>query len=243
MYSYNARIRYSETDTSGRLSPMALLDYFQDTAIFHSEDAGIGLDFMAANSLVWVLSSWQIDIGKMPRTGSNVIVSTFPYEFKGFVGYRNFLLKSAEGENLAVANSVWSLLNTVSGKPEMVTKEIADAFGSGEKLDMEYAGKKLRAPREVCGSDMGKITVCPQHLDTNKHVNNGQYVHMALDYIPQELIAKGRVTRIRAEYKRQAVLGDELIPVMYHYEDKVLVVLNGPDGKPVTNVEFTIGVF
>lgn len=242
MYSYRARVRYSETDTNCQLSAMSLLEYFQDTAMFHSEDAGIGLDYMANNSLVWVLSSWQIDIGEMPYMGTNMVISTFPYEFKGFIGYRNFLLESEDGRKLAQANSVWSLLNTKTMKLEMITKELACGCGVEKKLDMEYASKKLRAPKECNGMSMNEIVVCPQHLDTNRHVNNGQYVHMALDFIPREFFLSGKkITRIRAEYKRQAMLGDVLYPVRYLYDDKILVVLNSNDGKPCTNVEFTVG--
>lgn len=37
MYSFKSKIRYSETDSRGRLSLEALLDYFQDCSAFQSE--------------------------------------------------------------------------------------------------------------------------------------------------------------------------------------------------------------
>ena len=34
MYSFDSRIRYSETDADGRLTPEKLIDYFQDCSTF-----------------------------------------------------------------------------------------------------------------------------------------------------------------------------------------------------------------
>ena len=42
MYSIESRIRYSETDKNEELTLPAIIDYFQDVAIFHSEDIGAG---------------------------------------------------------------------------------------------------------------------------------------------------------------------------------------------------------
>ena len=43
MYAFDSRIRYSETDSEGRLTLNALLNYFQDCSTFHSEDVGLGI--------------------------------------------------------------------------------------------------------------------------------------------------------------------------------------------------------
>ena len=82
MYNYNARVRYSEVDPSGKLSPVALLDYFQDAATFHSEDAGMTLKMLIENHNAWLLNSWQIDIKRLPYFGTDIVVSTFPYALK-----------------------------------------------------------------------------------------------------------------------------------------------------------------
>ena len=46
MYAFDSRIRYSETDSEGRLTLNALLNYFQDCSTFHSEDVGLGIGYM-----------------------------------------------------------------------------------------------------------------------------------------------------------------------------------------------------
>lgn len=43
MYTFDSRVRYSETDENGNLSLESLIDYMQDCTNFQSEDLGVGL--------------------------------------------------------------------------------------------------------------------------------------------------------------------------------------------------------
>ena len=38
-----SRVRYSEIDESGALSPLSLINYLQDCSTFHAEDVGAGI--------------------------------------------------------------------------------------------------------------------------------------------------------------------------------------------------------
>ena len=190
MYTFDARIRYSEVDSRRRLTVEKLIDYFQDCTTFQSEDLGVGLDFMTARGIAWVINYWQIQILRRPQMGEPVKIGTQPYEFKGLMGQRNFLMETQQGERLALANSVWTLL------------------------------------------DMKK-----NHLDTNKHMNNAQYVHFAVMYLP----ADAEICELRVEYRKQAVLGDVIVPVLHHTaEDVLLVSMNDKDGKPYAVVEMKL---
>ena len=62
MYTFDARIRYSEGDCENRLTMNSLLNYFQDCSTFQAEDLGLGVRYMLDRGLVWALSSWQIDV-------------------------------------------------------------------------------------------------------------------------------------------------------------------------------------
>ena len=123
MYSYQARIRYSEIDEGGNLRLETLLDYFQDCSTFQSEDLGVGISYLKERHLVWVLSTWQIVVERYPLLGENVIIGTSPYDFKGFMGFRNFWMKDESGNYLARANSIWSLLDTQSNRPVRLQEE------------------------------------------------------------------------------------------------------------------------
>ena len=51
MYSFSTRVRYSEVDSNLTLSFPAIINYFQDCSIFHSEDLGIGIDFLKKGNI------------------------------------------------------------------------------------------------------------------------------------------------------------------------------------------------
>lgn len=52
MYTFDSRIRYSETDSEGKLTMASLLNYFQDCSTFHSEDVQLGVDYFKEQHLV-----------------------------------------------------------------------------------------------------------------------------------------------------------------------------------------------
>ena len=235
MYTFQSRIRYSEIGTDGKLTLESLLDYFQDCSTFHSEDIGLGIKYLEERNLAWVLSSWQIVIELYPNVCENIVIGTAPYDFKGFVGYRNFLMDTESGERLAYAHSIWSLMDMVKMAPAKPPVEMVEGYVLSDKLQMDYAPRKIAVP--IGGRSQERIEVRPHHLDTNGHVNNGQYVRIAMEYIPKDF----RIRQLRAEYKKQAVLGDIMIPIVAVNEDKTIytVSLNTEDGVPYSIIELT----
>ncbi len=233
MFCFESKIRYSECNALCKLSPESLLNYFQDCSTFQSESLGVGFEYLTARNLVWVLASWQVIVHRYPQLGEDVIIGTFPYDFKGFLGYRNFFMKTKEGEMLAEANSLWTLLNFDTMKPAMPTAEQLEKYRVEPRLDMEYAGRKI-----VFGSDgeaYEPVIVRKQHLDSNDHVNNGQYISIASDYLPDDF----DIYQIRAEYKKQAHLHDVMVPYVVKEEGRVVVSLRDESGGVYMNGEFT----
>lgn len=233
MYTYQSRVRYSEIGVDGRLTLESLLDYFQDGSTFHSEDIGLGVDYLKERHMVWLLSSWQIVVERYPRLCEHIIIGTAPYEFRGFIGCRNFWMETAEGERLAYANSIWSLMDTEKMTPAKPPADMLEGYVLSEKLSMDYAPRKIAVPQG--GKTQEELLVKTHHLDTNGHVNNGQHVRIAMDYVPKDF----RIRQMRAEYKKQAVLNDRVIPVVAVNTDETLftVSLNGEDGRPYSIVE------
>lgn len=236
MYTFDGRIRYSEVDSLRRLTTEKTIDYFQDCSSFQSEDLGIGLDYMQSRNIAWVINYWQIDFIRRPRMGERVRIGTQPYDFKGIMGLRNFMMESEEGERLVVANSVWTLLDMEKAYPMRIPEELKGKYGTAEKLEMEYKPRKIAVPGDG-GETQEDVVVRLHHLDTNHHMNNAQYVHFAVMYLPEE----AEITEIRVEYRQQAMLGDHITPVLYRTQENVLLVsLNGKDGKPYAVVEIRL---
>ncbi len=231
MYSFPSRIRYSETDYDGKLKLISLLNLFQDCTSFHSEDIGLGIKYHSDQQIGWVLNAWQIDIERYPKFGETVEIGTFPYDFKKFMGYRNFFLLDQNHHEIAKANSVWTLVDLKTGRPIVPNEDILKGYRLHPKLSMEYLDRKIVIPCED-HETYDAIEVMEYHLDTNHHVNNGQYVKLAHDLSDHSK----EIIRMRAEYNKSAKLGDHLVPKLFRGNRCDFFVFENKDGVKYATV-------
>ena len=89
---------------------------------------------------------------------------------------------------------------------------------------MEYAPRRIKVPEN---STLGEaIVIKGHHLDTNQHVNNGQFIRIAMDSLEQNF----HIIQLRAEYKKQVLLGDILTPYISRTDEgKHVVVLENAE--------------
>ena len=237
MYTFSGRVRFSETDPNGDLKMESLIDYFQDCSTFQSEDLGVGVEYLKKDHLAWLVNYWQLDILELPHLGDSIVAGTSPYEIRGFLGLRNFMLETGDGKRLVNANSVWSLIDMDRGLPVRASEKIVRAYELFPKFDMEYLPRKIRVPKEG-GEEKEPIRITEEFLDSNHHVNNGQYVRLAMAYGTEN----AQIERLRVEYKKQAYLGDVIHPRVYQTEENViLIALNSAAGETYAAVEITKG--
>ncbi len=232
MYQWEGRVRFSETGEDKHLTLSGILNYFQDCSTFQSEDLGNGIGVLEEMHRVWVLSSWQIVVNEYPKIGEKIITGTWPYDFNRFIGGRNFIMYGADGRVLAYANSLWTYLNSENGRPARIDEKVLNLYTLEPKYEMEYADRKIQLPEKM--NEEAAFQVEISHLDSNHHVNNGRYVMMAENYLPKGF----EIAQMRAEYKKQALLGDQICPEVWAEETKVIVSLNDEAGNPYAVVEF-----
>ncbi len=239
MYSYDFRVGFSQSDDSRLMTVPAIIDMFQDCSCFHSDDLGVGFDYLIPIEMVWIINYWEVEIIRRPKYGERLLVGTFPYDFKGFFGYRNFCLQEINddgtpGEAIVKANSLWLLMDWANMRPAKVTDKMKTAYVLEEKLDMTYSPRKITVP-DVPAEQLERVTVGRHHLDGNGHVNNGQYIKIAMG----SLTSKDDYKRLRVEYREQAHLGDIIQPMLYRDGDTSVIVLTGETGNIYTIVELT----
>lgn len=231
-YTMDARVRYSETDMQEKLTLDAVLNYFQDSAVFHSEDVGRGMNELKEKHLVWYLSSWQICIGEYPGVCEHIKVKTWPYAFHQMMGDRNHTIETDAGKVLIWGNSNWVLMDTEKQRPVPVPAALGENYGLEEKYPMEYAPRKIQIPKG--GEKKDPLTITRAYLDSNQHVNNARYVQIAEEYIPENF----PIRELRAEYRRQARKGDVFYPLVTEHEGEWIVSLDNAEGRPYAVVAF-----
>ncbi len=232
MYEYDSRVRLTETDLNQRMTLNAILNHFQDCCTFHSEDLGRGMKYLAEQERMWVLSSWKIVVNRYPEMAERIKVGTWPYSFGKMTGQRNFRLLDGEGKIAAYADTLWVLMDTKRQRPARVEEKISEAYTLEPRLDMEYEEDKIQIPKEL--EEREPFAIHKYHLDVNHHVNNGQYVQLAGDYLPEGF----EIHQMRAEYKKSAVLNDIIYPRVGKCGHGYTMVLGDGAGKPYAVIEF-----
>lgn len=232
MYTFESRVRFSEADHTELLTLPGLVNYFQDCSTFQSEDIGYGVESLKKSGQAWILSAWQIVVNRYPKLGEHIRVSTWATDFTGLFGLRNFKMEDEAGEMTAWANSVWVYMDMKKGRPCRPAKEEIEAYRPEAPLDVEFASRKIVLPKEL--EDGESFPVRRHQIDTNEHVNNCQYIQMAIDVVPE----CERAGQIRVEYKKSAVMGDIIYPKMAVEKQRKIVELCDAEGNPYAVVEF-----
>ena len=230
MYAFKSKVRYSETGSDGLLTPVMILNYFQDSSTMQSEELGVGIEYLSEYRAAWVLNFWQLDIIQRPALGQEIEILTFPYEFRGVIGRRNYQMSGLGGEVLARANAIYTLMNMEKHVPFKPDEKMLKAYTLEKCLDMEYLPRKIVFMGEGTPSD--PVTVKRHDLDTNEHMNNAQYVDMALDILPDI-----NPSRILASYHISAVKGDIIYPLIYSGDGEYGVDLRSREGDSLCRVK------
>lgn len=239
MYTYNTKVGFSQVDTERLMRIDALTALFQDVTCFQGEDIGNGFALLEPRQQAWILNSWQIEVKRFPAFNERITVGTFPTSFKGFIGNRNFVVKDDSDEIIVMANSIWTFMDMAKMRPAKVDEEFISKYELEEPLPMDYSARKILIPDtpdwEV--TEREAVKVCEYHLDSNMHVNNGQYVQIASAYLPRDI----RFNRMRVEYRNQARLDDVMVPMVYTNGDACIVALCDMENKPYAVIEASVG--
>lgn len=232
MYSYNDRVSFSRIDKDGQMGVSNIVDALQDACMFHGEDEGHSALRLLEKDRAWLVSSWHVVFCRRPILGEYFTVHTWPYRFRGVFGKRNFLMETPKKERLAYADSTWFYFDSKKGAPARVDAEEQAVYPLEPAYDMEYSSRKVRVPENL--SAAGEISVCQNYLDTNNHVNNGQYVRLAVNALPIDY----PVSEFRAEFRLAAKMGDTLYVRTGSCGEFFYVVLTDQDGSPYFISEF-----
>ena len=233
MFEKEYTVRYSEVTTDALASLGALVSYFQDTTMFHSDSLGQGINNLMQDNTAWLLVSWHIKINRYPRYKETIRAYTWATKFAGVYGYRDFKITDKNDEVLAVASSAWFLYDSLNQKLQRVTPEVADAYNPEPDFVFGVASEpRLHVPKKY--EDIYECVAEKRDLDTNNHVNNVHYIDYALEALPEEFTA----TELRVSYKNAAVLGDRICVGVNKENEVYTCVIHNGGGNVYAVLEF-----
>ena len=233
MFSLNYKVTTSTCDSEGRLKLYSALQMMQDCSEMWLDSEPVVKQYFSDQHMAQLLASRQVEIIRVPEYKENLTVTTSVYGMKPMFGFRNTFIYDSEGKPCYKTWSMGAFVDKSTGKLKRVDDDTIASMCIDHQLEMEYKDRRIILPKEN-GVKLDPIKVLRADIDYNKHVNNANYVRMAMELLPDDFKVRG----LRVEYRVAAKLGDELIPTIYKIEDGGIISLSvGNDVSTI--IEFT----
>ena len=233
MYSIKYKVTTSTCDSEGRLKLYSALQMMQDCSEMWIDSEPDVKQYFTKQNMAQLLATRQVEILRVPEYKENLTVTTSVYGMKPMFGFRNTFIYDSEGKPCYRTWSMGAFVDKAAGKLKRVDDATIASLTLEPQFEMNYKDRRIILPREV-GETLEPIKVLRADIDYNKHVNNANYVRMAMELLPENFKVQG----LRVEYRVAAKLGDVLIPTIYKIEGGFIISLSvGNDVSTI--IEFT----
>ena len=221
MYSLNYIVTTSACDSEGRLKLYSALQMMQDCSeMWIDSELGVK-QFFTEQNMTQLLATRQVEIIRVPEFKEKLTVTTSVYGMKPMFGFRNTFIYDERGKPCYKTWSMGAFVDKSSGKLKRVDESTIASMNLEPQLEMNYKDRRIILPKEG-GMVMGPVKVLRADIDYNKHLNNANYVRMAMELLPEDFNVKG----LRVEYRIAAKLGDVLTPTIYKTNACIIVALS-----------------
>lgn len=232
MYSLKYKVTTSTCDTEGKLKLFSTLQMMQDCSEMWLESESELKSYFERENITQLLATRQVKIIRVPSFKEELTVTTSVFGMKPMFGFRNTFIYDAEGKPCYRTWSMGAFVDKTSGKLKRIDETVANSLLIEPQLEMNYKDRRVILPKSG-GKAHSPIQVMRADIDYNRHVNNANYIRMAMELLPDDFVAKN----LRMEYRVPAKLGDMLMPTIYPITEGIIVALSIED-KTSTIVEF-----
>ena len=233
MYSLIYKVTTSTCDSEGKLKLYSALQMMQDCSEMWIDSEPQVKDYFARENMAQLLASRQVEIVRVPDFKEELTVTTSVYGMKPMFGFRNTFIYDAEGKPCYRTWSMGAFVDKANGKLKRVDDTVAGSLLIEPQLEMNYKDRRIILPKTE-GEVLEPVKVMRSDIDYNRHMNNANYVRMAMELLPEDFEIKG----LRVEYRVAAKLGDMLVPTIYKHDGVIIVSLSiGEDVSAI--IEFS----
>ena len=231
IYKETFKIGLKDVWSKNEVSNIAILEYLEDIAAYHSDSVGIGINTTKETHLNWLLLDWELEVLKRPTYGQILEIHTWSRGIEKFYAYRDFEVYDEKKNLCAIATSKWLLVDSQTEKIARVEQEMADRYKSETEKAVFKDRKieKIREPKEYLSEIL--YTTRRRDIDVIGHMHNLYYLYLAYEALPEEEYSKRPFNHIRIQYKNQIKLG-ETVKCKYTKENgENIIVIKSEDEK------------
>ena len=216
MYSLNYKVTTSTCDSQGRLKLYSALQMMQDCSEMWIDSEPVVKDYFEQHNMTQLLASRQVEV---PQYKESLTVTTTVYGIKPMFGFRNTFIFDAEGQPCYRTWSMGAFVDKTTGKLARMDQTSMDSLTMTPQQEMNYKDRRIILPKDGA-TTLEPIRVLRADIDYNRHLNNANYIRMAMELLPEDFEVRG----LRVEYRVPARLGDLLSPTLFVIDDDTIIV-------------------
>ena len=221
MYTLNYKVTTSTCDSEGRLKLYSALQMMQDCSEMWIDSEPEVKAYFARENMAQLLASRQVEVLRVPSFKEELMVTTSVYDMKPMFGFRNTFIYDADGRPCYRTWSMGAFVDKATGKLKRVDDAVANTLLIEPQLEMNYRDRRIILPKAE-GEVLEPIQVLRADIDYNRHMNNANYIRMAMELLPASFVVGG----LRVEYRVAAKLGDWLTPTVYNTDAGIIIALS-----------------
>ncbi len=236
IYKEKFKIGLKDVWKGEEVSNIAILEYLENIAAYHSDSVGYGVNTTKQTNLNWLLLDWKVKVLKRPKYGQELEIHTWSRKIEKFYAYRAFELYDAQMNLCAIATSKWLLVNSKTGKISRVDSEMAEKYQSEiDKMVFENEEiTKMNIPENFENEIIYQVQ--RRDIDVIGHMHNLYYLDIAYEALPKDIYEERPFDNVRIMYKKETKLGEKVVGKYSNVEGKNVVVIQSEDGKVLHSI-------
>lgn len=222
-YIRSFSVRFTDTDTGYKISPVALIQYFQECFALYCTKYNLAAFDIIKDNLLWVISDLKINIqNNFAFWSQNITVKVWISEKTKLKTFLDYEFYNENNELLAKGDSCWYLIDKNTRRPvqsDIITQEMPlnekTVFGIHDKRSYIVNGDKISE---------NKHNISITDLDFNNHVNNLTYIKFAISSLPADILKENKIDEILVKFLHESFLNNVLFcNVISNKEENILL--------------------
>ena len=194
-----------ESDKSTRATPIALLQFMQESAWNHAEHLQLGFTHLSQKGLAWILARLSLKITQLPRWHKKIILETWPSGLERLFAYRDFRISSEDKKELAIGSTSWITIDVERRRPQKTDTYLNLQTSDAERVFPQFTGK-IPAISDIDSVSHRKVYF--SYLDVNGHVNNVKYLEFVIDSLPFDFLNDHHLELLEINFLAEALYDD-----------------------------------
>jgi acyl-ACP thioesterase len=204
-------VRFGAIDKSDRLTLDAVFQFFQEAAISHAENLGVGREAMARAGQGWILSRISVQVDRRPRYGETVTVRTWPRGGEKLFALRDFDIRDRDDIPVISARSGWIIVDIEKRRP-LRPQSVMDTLPLNDGLNALTSGPVGLSERANLPKT-GERKALYTDVDYNGHVNNVRYIQWIEDALERQFLETAEKMRLDINYLNE-ILSGEVVEIL-----------------------------